>query len=166
MTGGCVQRVSSINITSPPSNMLSRPFRADLVAALAALACHSVFLLPLRGEQFATGPWKRNGLATERFTITGTGGRNNPLRRAITPAFAGDELFVRFHLRYDANSIDTPPDGTGEFLVLWLDREEGSDGSTHSNNVPNLGIHVKDETNHFMIRLQRVGAEIWAAARR
>ncbi len=154
---GVCHRLRSIHVIPPPSEMLSHRLRSDLISVLAALACQGFFLLPSRGETFVTGPWKRNGLATERFSITGTGGRNNPLRRAITPAFTGDEFFVRFHLRYDADSIDAPPDSSGEFFVLWLDREEGSDGSTHSNNVPNLGIHVKDDQNRFMIRYNSSG---------
>lgn len=96
--------------------------------------------------------WQRDGLVTERFQIHGTGSRNNPLRRSLQQPFDGDELFVRFNLRYDADSIDTPTDGDGEFVVLWLDETEGGASSTHSPNVPNIGIHVSGEHNRFMVR--------------
>ncbi len=99
--------------------------------------------LPFAGE------WKRNGLAAARFTIEGTGGRSNPLRRKLARPFAGEELFVRFRLRYDAQSIDD-----SEFFVLWLDEAEGGESATHSGGVPNLGIHVSEGENRFMARYQ------------
>lgn len=134
---------------------LRQPIR--FAVALAAFVWQGTLVVPLSGQEVRTGPWKRNGLATERFTISGTGGRNNPLRKQLDPPFAGDELFVRFSLRYAADSIDTPPDGSGEFFVLWLDREEGVEGSPHANQVPNLGIHVQDDRNHFMVRYNASG---------
>jgi len=84
--------------------------------------------------------------------IRGTGDRNNALRRELATPFRENELFVRFHLRYD------PPQDDSEFFVLWLDRLEGSDRSTHSENVPNIGVHVatsgpqKDKAV-FMVRI-------------
>ena len=96
--------------------------------------------------------WVRNGFAATRFEITGTGNRNNPLRRKLTAPFDGEELFVRYRLRYDAASIDSPDDGDGEFFVLWMDDEEGADESTHSGGVPNIGLHVADGENRFMVR--------------
>lgn len=104
------------------------------------------------GQQLSSGQWKRNGLASERFTISGTGGRNNPLRKSLQSPFNGSELFVRFNLRYDSQSLDSPPETSGEFFVLWLDEHEGNDGSPHAANIPNLGIHVQDDQNRFMIR--------------
>ena len=104
------------------------------------------------GQQLSSGQWKRNGLASERFTISGTGGRNNPLRKSLQPPFDGSELFVRFNLRYHLNSLDSPPEANGEFFVLWLDEHEGNDGSPHAANIPNIGIHVQDDQNRFMIR--------------
>ena len=100
------------------------------------------------------GEWKRDGFATQRFSISGTGGRNNPLRRSLDPPFSGDELFVRMRLRYDAKSIDTPDDGNGEFFVLWMDEVEGAAGSSHANHVPNIGLHVQGDENRFMVRFQ------------
>ncbi len=35
---------------------------------------------------------------------------------------------------------------------LWLDESEGGDGSTHSAHVPNVGIHVSENDNRFMVR--------------
>ena len=97
-------------------------------------------------------PWKQDAFVTQRFTVSGTGDRNNPLRRPLESPFNGDELYVRMRLEYAAESIDTPDNGDGEFIVLWLDEEEGGTGSTHAGHVPNIGIHVQDRQNHFMVR--------------
>ena len=105
-----------------------------------------------RGQGLLSNQWKRNGLASERFTINGTGSRNNPLRRSLKTPFDGSEFFVRFKLRYHANSLDSPPETSGEFFVLWLDQDEGNDGSPHAANIPNLGVHVQGDQNRFMIR--------------
>lgn len=86
------------------------------------------------------------------FTIKGTGSRSNPLRRKLATPFDGNELFVRYRLKYPSTNIDSPPDGNGEFLVLWLDDTEGEDRSTHSSGVPNIGIHVDGNENRFMTR--------------
>lgn len=100
------------------------------------------------------GQWtySRAGGVTQWFEIGGTGKRNNPLRRALQSPFDGDTLFVRYELRYDSASIDTPQDGNGEFLVLWMDEKDGGDGATHSDSVPNVGLHVDDQRNAFMAR--------------
>jgi len=70
--------------------------------------------------------------------MQGTLDRNNPLRRELAQPFRGAELFVRFQLRYD------PPEDEGEFFVMWLDRLDGGDRAVHSENVPNIGVHVAD----------------------
>jgi len=123
---------------------------ASIVLLLSALP----FILAEQGmaQQLASGQWKRNGLVSERFTINGTGGRNNPLRKSLQSPFDGSELFVRFNLRYHSESLDSPPETSGEFFVLWLDEHEGNDGSPHAANIPNLGIHVQGDQNRFMIR--------------
>ncbi len=90
--------------------------------------------------------------AVPRFEIQGTEDRNNPLRIPLGQPFAGEELYVRFRLNYAQESLDTPPDDEGEFLVLWLDETEGSDLSPHSNGVPNVGVHVTNSENRFMAR--------------
>jgi len=104
-------------------------------------------------------PWQRSGAAPAReiFEFSGTGNRNNPLRRRLAKPFSGDELFVRFRLRYDAKSIDTVAQGDGEFFVMWLDQVEGTDNATHSAGVPNLGVHVADGQNRFMVRFSSSG---------
>ena len=84
--------------------------------------------------------------------LRGTGDRNNPLRRELAAPFRGNELFVRFHLRYE------PPKDDSEFFVLWLDRLDSGDRATHSDNVPNLGLHVaesgpKKGKTVFMVRI-------------
>ncbi len=89
--------------------------------------------------------------------IQGTGDRSNPLRRELLEPFRGRELFVRFQFRYDANKADASH-GDPEFFVLWLDRLEGGDRSTHAANVPNIGVHVADRgpkkgKNVFMVRI-------------
>jgi hypothetical protein len=86
------------------------------------------------------------------FQIRGSESRNNPLRRALEEPFAGDELFLHFHLQYSAESIDLPTDGNGEFFVLWFDEVEGGDGAGHAGGIPNVGIHVVDDENRFMVR--------------
>lgn len=85
--------------------------------------------------------------------IHGTGERNNPLRRQLATSFDGPQLFVRFLISYDANSIDKAPASDGEFFVLWLDSSGGADTSTHSSGIPNIGIHVDSRNrNAFMAR--------------
>ncbi len=101
-----------------------------------------------------SGDWtrSRSGGAAQWFEIRGTGGRNNPLRRRLDTPFDGDQLFVRFQLRYDSSSLDTPPNGNGEFLVLWLDEQDGGDAAGHNGGVPNIGLHVDQDKNAFMAR--------------
>ncbi|MAS93048.1 MAG: hypothetical protein CMO55_07600 [Verrucomicrobiales bacterium] len=101
----------------------------------------------LSSNRTATMEEGRSGVA-----IRGTGDRDNALRRELAAPFRGNELFVRFTLRYE------PPQDDSEFFVLWLDRLEGTDGSTHSENVPNIGIHVatsgpKKGKAVFMVRI-------------
>ena len=55
-------------------------------------------------------------------------------------------------MRYAAKSIDRPDDGNGEFFVFWFDALEGSEASSHANNVPNLGLHTDGAENRFMVR--------------
>ena len=119
--------------------------------------------LSATAPSFDNTPWKQNAFAEQRFLISGTGDRNNPIRRRLKQPITGNELFVRFRLHYAADSIDLPPRdgatpdpsipvGDGEFFVLWLDSEEGGDRSTHSSGVPNVGLHVANSQNRFMIR--------------
>ena len=98
--------------------------------------------------------WKvsKRSPAAESFVISGTGERNNPLRKQLSAPFAERELFVRYTIRYAAASVDRPPNGDGEFFVLWLDQVEGNDRSTHAGGVPNIGIHVNGGENTFMVR--------------
>ncbi|MEZ5944438.1 MAG: PSD1 and planctomycete cytochrome C domain-containing protein [Planctomycetaceae bacterium] len=127
----------------------------SLVLSLCLLFCAIGTVL---GEE-----WKSDGFVNTRFTVSGTGDRNNPLRRQFDEPFDGDELFVRMRLRYDAKTLDTPVDGDGEFFVLWLDSVEGTPGSTHSAGVPNIGIHTLENENRFMIRYQSSGQKFGPA---
>ena len=104
------------------------------------------------GRLELSGGWKKNGLATAKFEINGTASRSNPLRRQLKRRFSGGEFFFRYRIRYDASSIDSLPEGDGEFLVFWLDDREGNEASTHSGGVPNVGIHVTADGNRFMAR--------------
>ena len=108
--------------------------------------------------------WKTNAFASEIWEINGTNGRNNPLRRQLAEPFDGDEVFVRYRIRYPGESLDTPPEDEGEFFVLWLDSVEGNDNSAHSSNVPNIGLHVDESRNRFMVRFstgtQKFTAEV------
>lgn len=110
-----------------------------------------------------------------RYELRGTEDRNNPLRRSLNTPFTGEQLFVHFRLRYAGESIDLPPATSdeqrnsdaprddGEFVVLWLDEVEGNDASTHSGGVPNVGIHVHQGENRFMVRFGS-GAESFTKA--
>ncbi len=100
----------------------------------------------------------RQQLASERsLQIFGTGARNNPVRRELRQPLSQREVFVRFDLHYrgdarDATNVDP------EFFVLWLDRLDGGDRSTHAANVPNIGVHLADRgpkkgRNVFMVRI-------------
>ncbi|MEM7010980.1 MAG: PSD1 and planctomycete cytochrome C domain-containing protein [Verrucomicrobiota bacterium] len=108
-------------------------------------------------EPLLDSAWKQNGFATPIFEINGTESRNNPIRRALRKPFTNDELYARFTIRYDAESIDTPAEDEGEFFVMWLDAAEGNDGSTHSGGIPNVGIHVSGDQNRFMARYSSGG---------
>jgi len=93
------------------------------------------------------------GLTDFGAQIRGTKDRNNPLRRQLAEPFDGPELFVRYLISYDEDSIDKAPQADGEFFVLWLDSADGGDTSTHSGGVPNIGIHVDGKNqNAFMVR--------------
>lgn len=105
--------------------------------------------------------WRQSTIAPAKmsFEIRGTGERNNPIRRRLKEAFAGEEMFVRYRLHYAAECVDQPGDKTnGEFFVLWLDRAEGGDTASHAGGIPNVGIHVWNSKNSFMVRY-RSGAE-------
>lgn len=113
---------------------------------------------PTISEQSGGAASESTGATDRRsLNIRGTGNRNNPLRRQLTDPLSQRELFVRFQLHYvagriDENSVDP------EFFVLWLDRLDGGDRSTHANRVPNIGIHLADRgpkkgKNVFMVRI-------------
>ena len=95
----------------------------------------------------------------------GTGDRNNPLRRKLSKAVTDGELFIRFELHY-RQPEESRVNGTQfdpEFFVFWLDRLEGTDRSTHSANVPNIGLHLADRgpqkgKNVFMVRIGSANA--------
>ena len=95
--------------------------------------------------------------AQRALEIRGTGARNNPLRRRLLNPLSCREIFVRFDLHYHSNPAQKQ-EVDPEFFVLWLDRLDGGDRSTHANNVPNIGVHIADRgpmqgRNVFMIRV-------------
>lgn len=112
---------------------------------------------PGTAKDWLAAPWKTTFPATQRFEINGTEGRNNPLRTKLAMPYASDELFVRYRIRYEAASIDTPTEDEGEFFVLWLDTTEGGDQSPHTGSVPNIGVHVSGDSNKFMVRYHSKG---------
>lgn len=130
-------------------NLLCFSTSPRLLAPL--LTATLISLLCAQDPEFGS-PWKKDPFATEVYEINGTGGRSNPLRRKLKSPIDDEELFVRYRIRYDKTSIDTPENDEGEFLVLWLDQSEGNSGSTHSGGVPNVGIHVSGNENRFMVR--------------
>lgn len=139
--------------------------RMSFAAALCVLALLCTFEPTLSAQDLKfDSSWKTDPFATAVFEINGTEGRNNPLRRKLVQPFKGEELFVRYQIRYDKSTLDLPKDDEGEFVVLWLDETEGSAGSTHSGGIPNIGIHVSAEQNRFMIRYapnrERFAAEV------
>ena len=92
------------------------------------------------------------------LSISGTGIRNNPLRRELASPLTQKEVFVRFELRYQSDEAVDPSVVDPEFFVLWLDRLDGGDRSTHASNVPNIGVHIADRgpkkgRNVFMVRV-------------
>ena len=125
-----------------PSRFLSVTLALTLVGSIAGAEPLSLSGAKVSGS----------GVRSTIHEISGSGKRQNPLRRQLSEAYDGDTLFIRFRIEYKASTIDTPPDGEGEFFVLWLDSAEGVDGSGHIGGIPNLGIHVKGDANHFMAR--------------
>lgn len=127
-----------------------------MIVSLTMAILHPAIVLSAHAEGSRSiplgGGWIESPPGSVRFVLSGTEGRSNPLRKPLDEPYSGDELFVRYRLRYDATSIDAPPDDEGEFFVLWLDAVEGGDSATHSNGVPNFGIHVKETENRFMVR--------------
>ncbi|QDT65127.1 PSD1 and planctomycete cytochrome C domain-containing protein [Calycomorphotria hydatis] len=91
------------------------------------------------------GPWKLSSdtpaIIEETVAIRGNGKRNNPLRRKLLQPFQGDSFFVAFQFRYELNHAEAPDEP--EFVVLWLDRLDGSDSSLHQN-VANIGVNLID----------------------
>lgn len=137
-----------------PTSRLSQNSRLLPLSCLLLIAV-AMGTTPARCDEVVfAGGWKQNAMATAIFEINGTEARNNPIRRQLEKPFSGDELYVRYRIRYSADSIDTPDDDEGEFVVLWLDANEGNDGATHSGGVPNVGIHVAGSENRFMVRYE------------
>ena len=115
---------------------------------------------------FQLGNWKQASDSVQAlFVIKGNLTRETPIRSAITPAIAQESFYVSYTLMYPAKHIDTADNGSGEFFILWLDDTEGNVSSAHSNQNPNIGIHVdKNSKNRFMIRFssnrQEFGPEL------
>jgi hypothetical protein len=117
------------------------------------------------------GPWRFSGLrpaalverprgdeAGREVLIQGTGQRNNPLRRQLAAPYRGQQLFVRFRFQYGDAPAKPPTKVEPEFVVLWLDRLDGSDRAVHNAGVPNIGVHIADKgpmqgRNVFMVRI-------------
>ena len=102
---------------------------------------------------FQLGNWKQASDSVQAlFVIKGNLTRETPIRSAITPAIAQESFYVSYTLMYPAKHIDTADNGSGEFFILWLDDTEGNVSSAHSNQNPNIGIHVdKNSKNRFIL---------------
>ena len=126
----------------------------------------STHLVAQPPASFQLGNWKHASDNVEAlFVIKGSLTRETPVRSAVTPAISQDSFYVSYTLTYPAKHIDTADDGSGEFFILWLDDTEGNASSAHSNQNPNIGIHVDEKSkNRFMIRFsssrQAFGAEL------
>jgi len=140
--------------------------RVAAIVLTLMLACASPLvakgLLPV-------GAWAKagDGTVAASFVVRGIEARGNPLRQELSEPFEGDALYVRYRLRYDASTLDVPPEDEGEFFVMWMDAIEGGDAAAHSGGVPNIGVHVKDgKANHIMARFtsgasnERYGPEL------
>lgn len=124
----------------------SRPWLTSRSAAPAIVEMASF-------ETSSRPPGSQRGLA-----ISGTGKRNNPLRRQLAKPLTQKEVFVRFDLHYLGDGESAAAEVDPEFFVLWLDRLDGGDRATHASNVPNIGIHIADRgpkkgRNVFMVRV-------------
>lgn len=90
--------------------------------------------------------------------IQGTGKRNNPLRRKLKQQIRSNEIFISYTFHYENHSNNSLKKFDPEFFVLWLDRFDGSDTATHSNGIPNIGVHTPTRGPHkgknlFMARI-------------
>lgn len=171
---------ASVNFTVEHSDQKRRgwPVRLDLCLLIflvpSAGLAQSSYKLPIdeawRFSKNDPGRPVKGDLSSSRFEpssdqhtfeISGSHGRNNPVRRKLPVEYSGAEVFLRFLIRYDAKSIDQPDEDEGEFFVVWLDQTEGSDTATHSGAVPNVGIHVGSRNgrirNLFMARFSSDG---------
>ncbi len=134
-----------------------------MIDTLNRITITALVVLPLLiGKTGTAAEWQSTGLVREQFVISGTDGRSNPLKRQLATPITDDEVFVRYRLRYDSQSLDTPVEDEGEFFVLWLDDVDGGNANTHSGGVPNVGVHVSGEKNRFMVRYA-ANAERFAA---
>ena len=109
-------------------------------------------------EATAGGTATSGTVSKRGLSIRGTSKRNNPLRRELAKPVRQKEVFVRFDLDYRGDASKDTTNVDPEFFVLWLDRLDGGDGSTHASNVPNIGVHMADRgpkkgRNVFMIRV-------------
>ena len=94
-------------------------------------------------QNFTIGNWKKTSSnASQFFVIQGNLNRQTPLQAPLEPAISQNSFFIRYTLKYPAEHIDQPPESSGEFFILWLDDTEGNETSGHSNQTPNIGVHV------------------------
>lgn len=106
----------------------------------------------------SAGKTDNSDTAQPSILIKGTQQRNNPLRRNLEEPYREEELFVRFAFRYIADTQKDKDKDQGEFVVLWLDRFDGSDTAVHAYGIPNIGVHIPDKgpnkgKNLFMVRI-------------
>ena len=135
-----------------------------LIAIL--LLCSPPSAQPQVPATFQLGNWKQDSPNSQAFfIIKGNLSRETPLRATVSPAISQDAFYVSYTLQYPSKHIDTAANGSGEFFILWLDDQEGTVSSGHSNQAPNVGVHVgEDMKNRYMIRFssntQAFGSEL------
>ena len=170
---GCLP-VASAQETSPTSS--SAPARIEAEAGVIAYDGFDYTSGLLRNADGGSGwkrPWRTARQAVpeviEAFSESatrwqravefhGAGTRNNPLRRELATPLSQAEIFVRFELRYNSQAS---PATDPEFFVLWLDRLDGVDAASHTNNTPNIGVHVADsgELKGRTVFMARIGTQ-------
>ena len=125
-----------------------------LLLVFGLLALHPAVTHAQTAQKSTIGNWKQTSPnARHFFVLQGNLNRETPLRAPVEPTISQNDFFISYTLKYPAEHIDKPPESTGEFFILWLDDTEGNETSGHSNQTPNIGIHVdKDMKNKYMVR--------------
>ncbi|MEL0096731.1 MAG: PSD1 and planctomycete cytochrome C domain-containing protein [Planctomycetaceae bacterium] len=135
--------------------MFMRLITAQRLAIVTGLIiCLSSTCIAQPAGKISLGNWKQaSSNARQFFVIRGSLNRESPLRAPVEPPISQNEFYISYSLSYPTEDIDQASTDSGEFFILWLDDIEGNESSAHSNQNPNIGIHVDtDLKNKYMIR--------------